>query len=129
MTDASRSRSADALAKAKDAGLGPETGTLDPLPPRIDAFLPDRTTKRPAPEPAQPTGAMDEAAAWTAAEAAREAFKDVLRSGDGLALGAVIYEHPFFGPLNAYQWAVFLAGHESRHAQQIKEVAAQLATA
>ena len=41
---------------------------------------------------------------------------------DGLELSAVTLPHPIFGPLTFYQWIVFLAGHEGRHALQIREV-------
>jgi hypothetical protein len=48
-------------------------------------------------------------------------------AADGLALSRVIHEHPRFGALNVYQWAGFLAAHESRHTQQIRDIASQLA--
>ena len=113
---------ADALA----AGLEPESQRREPLPERIRTMLADRTGKRTAPEAAIPSGGMDEGAAWAAADKARAAFRGAVLSADGRALGVVIHEHPFFGPLNVYQWVELIAAHEMRHVAQVREVAAHL---
>ena len=114
------------IADALDAGLGPEHQPREPLPDRIRTMLGDRTGKRTAPEAAVPTGRMDEAAAWAAADKARDGFRASILSADGLALGGVIHDHPFFGPLNVYQWVELIAAHEMRHVAQVREAAAQL---
>jgi hypothetical protein len=114
---------ADALA----AGLGPENQPREPLPEKIRTMLGDRTGKRTAPEAAIPSCAMDEEAAWTAADRARAGFRAALLSADGRALGDVIHEHPFFGPLNVYQWVELIAAHEMRHVAQVREAALALA--
>ena len=36
------------------------------------------------------------------------------------------HEHPRFGAMNVYQWAGFLAAHETRHTEQIRELAGLL---
>ena len=61
--------------------------------------------------------------AWAALEQAGVAVKEALAAGDGLALDAVMHEHPLFGPQSAYYWFAFLAAHEGRHAAQIREIA------
>lgn len=94
------------------------------LPPNVEVMLADRTERRIAPDPLHPTGLSFDAA-WARAEAARAAFRVMLGAADGLALSRVVHEHPRFGALNAYQWAGFLAAHESRHAEQIREIAAR----
>ncbi len=38
----------------------------------------------------------------------------------------VTHPHPWFGPLNAYQWLVFAAPHESIHLKQIEAIVALL---
>ena len=38
----------------------------------------------------------------------------------------VTHPHPWFGPLNAYQWLVFAAPHENIHRKQIEAIMAQL---
>ena len=47
-------------------------------------------------------------------------------SADGRALSGVIHEHPFFGPLNVYQWVELIAAHEMRHVAQVREAAMAL---
>ena len=114
------------IADALRAGLGPEQQARAPLPDRIRTMLGDRTGKRNAPEAAIPSGAMDEHAAWAAADTARAGFRAAVLSADGRALSGVIHEHPFFGPLNVYQWVELIAAHEMRHVAQIREAAAVL---
>jgi len=46
--------------------------------------------------------------------------------GDGLALGEVIQPHLVLGPINIYQWLLFVGSHEARHTAQVREIAAQL---
>jgi hypothetical protein len=116
---------ANKIADARAAGPGQDEGTPELLPANVEAMLADRTERRQAPEPLHPRG-LECGAAWERAEAARAAFRLLLSGTDGVALGRVIHEHPRFGALNAYQWAGFVAAHESRHADQIREIAAQV---
>jgi hypothetical protein len=118
---------ANTIAEARATGLGKEDGSPPLLPPTVEAMLADRAERRTAPDLLHPRG-LECAAAWERAEAARAAFRLMLSAADGLALSAVIHEHPRFGALNAYQWGGFLAAHESRHAEQIREIASQLAS-
>lgn len=115
------------IGEALEGGLGPETASREPLPQDIGQMLRNRSNTRTAPDPVQPTGTLDEQSAWAALDETRQAFRAVLSRCDGLALSSVVYPHPFFGPLNAYQWGELIAGHEMRHAQQMRELATQLA--
>jgi hypothetical protein len=114
------------IAEALHAGLGLESQPREALPERIRTLLADRTGKRTAPEAAIPSGAMNERTAWEAADKARAGFRAAVLSADGRALSSVIHEHPFFGPLNVYQWVELIAAHEMRHVAQVREAAAQL---
>ena len=114
------------IAEAVAGGLDRESQPRTRLPEKIQSMLADRTGKRTAPEAAVPSGALSESAAWAAAGKAREAFRAAVMSADGLALSGVIHEHPFFGPLNVYQWVELIAAHEMRHVAQVRETAAQL---
>jgi DinB family protein len=87
-------------------------------------FVLDRSRKRVAREAMQPRGDVDAAAAWTHLERARQATQETVRDLDGMALGEVNAPHPALGPLNGYQWFLFLAAHEGRHAAQIREIMA-----
>jgi hypothetical protein len=53
----------------------------------------------------------------------------VLHDGDGLALGQVRATHQLFGEIDLYQWTLFVALHEARHARQLRELAGTLADA
>jgi DinB superfamily len=99
------------------------------LPPVDRSFLDrvgDRTNRFKTGAPSEPRGAMDAEAAWAAAASSREAFRRLLERADGLDVGGIVLPHPAFGPLTFYQWAVFLSGHDARHAEQIREIAALL---
>lgn len=115
------------IAEALHAGLAPEQQAREPLPEKIRTMLADRTGKRTAPEAAIPSGSMNEQAAWAAADKARAGFRAAVLSADGRALSGVIHEHPFFGPLNVYQWVELIAAHEMRHVAQVREAALALA--
>jgi DinB family protein len=116
---------AEAIEKARAAGLGPEGELRVPLDEAIRRRLVDRTERRQAPEKAVPTGTLDEQAAWDALQRAHDRFRKALLDADGLALGTVYAEHRRWGALTAYQWAEVLAGHAKRHAEQIAEMAGQ----
>ena len=111
---------------AARAALGAETSAHTPLPAETAARMASRAKSRSAPEQVVPGGRMDAAEALGALRDAHAGFRAMLSSGDGLALSAVTYDHPFFGTLNAYQWAELMAGHELRHAEQIHEAGQQL---
>jgi len=115
----------DKLERARAAGLGREDGSPALLSTEMRTRLVDRSERRQAPDPTHPTG-LDCSAAWQRAEAARAAFRRLITGADGLALGTVVHEHPRFGALNVYQWAGFLAAHETRHTEQIREISGTL---
>ena len=107
------------IAAARAAGVPAEEDDPPLLPRGIEAMLADRTERRQAPETLHPRGlSCDEA--WARAETARAAFTALITGADGLAVSRIVHEHPRFGALNLYQWAGFVAAHESRHTEQIK---------
>jgi hypothetical protein len=122
-------RVAQALDEARARGLGAETDD-SPLDVAADhARVADRTQKRVSPERAIPSPDARYDAAWAALEAAHPRIVQAFAAGDGLALAEVEMPHPVLGSLNVYQWAVATAGHEARHAEQIREIAATVASA
>jgi len=98
-------------------------GTLDHL--RVSEL--DR--KLEAPERAQPSDNPDRETAERRLAASRAALLAALEAGDGLALGDIRHTHLRFGELDLYQWCLFVAEHEKRHVSQLRELAAQLASA
>jgi hypothetical protein len=114
------------VVNARDRGLGPETETssvMNSLPLQLIA---DRSQRRSAPAEFRPQGDLDAASAWTALEQTRAALRAGVMAGDGLALGEVIQPHPLLGPINLYQWLLFVGSHEARHTAQVREIAAEL---
>ncbi len=119
-------RLAKGVAEAKTAGMSaaeedPNVATTLQTVPVLD-----RTRKLAAPPQIHPTGTMSTEAVLARLEETRRALKDVIAGAEGLALGAVSFPHPAFGPLNLYQWISLAGSHEERHARQIEELGSQL---
>ena len=114
------------LTAAKAAGLGPETEMTSVLESFDVGRLLDRSKRFMSGEASRPKGALDAAEAWDALERSRTGLRTLIAEADGFALGGITLPHPAFGPLDMYQWIAFLAGHDARHADQIREVGAAL---
>jgi hypothetical protein len=86
--------------------------------------IPDRTNKAKAPEPLQPgKGSLGARSDILAAFKERRAKTLEYASTTKDELRAHIAESPL-GPLDAYQWLLFVAAHTERHLGQIREVKA-----
>jgi uncharacterized damage-inducible protein DinB len=107
-------------------GLGPELETSSVLNSLDLVLIADRSRRRTAPEEVRPNGELDAASAWTALERTRAALRAAVMPGDGLALSEVTQTHPVLGPINLYQWLLFVGSHEVRHTGQVREIAAEL---
>jgi hypothetical protein len=73
-----------------------------------------------------PTGEMTADTALTALETSRTDLTALVRSYDGRDISSVMLPHPVLGPINAFQWFVFIGTHEARHAAQIVEIGQSL---
>lgn len=62
-------------------------------------------------------------AALDGSRAALHALRPRLERADGHALR---FPHPTWGPLNLYQWLLFVGAHESRHLSQIEALKAAM---
>jgi uncharacterized damage-inducible protein DinB len=113
---------------ARDGGLGPETETSSVMNSLPLELIADRSERKTAPEQVRPTDDLDAASAWTALEQTRAVLRAAALAGDGLALSEVIQTHPVLGPINLYQWLLFVGAHEVRHTAQVREIAAELST-
>lgn len=89
---------------------------------KLIAGVTDRTQKAQAPEVLKPTNK------WPTREAlvkdfiaARAKTMEWLKTTNE-DLRAHVAPHPAFGPLDAHQWILLLAGHSARHTAQIEEV-------
>jgi DinB family protein len=114
------------LERARVAGPEPESEAGSVLA-SLDAFrLLDGSLRMTAPELVMPRGELTAAQGLVALTESRRALILALEAGDGLALGRITRAHPLFGPLNLYQWALFVGQHEARHAAQLRDLARQL---
>jgi hypothetical protein len=107
---------------ARAAGLARERDSTPVLPTVDVSAVVDRRATRVAGPASQPRGNVTMAAAWEHLEAATDALRKAVGAADGLALGEVHAPHPALGPLNLYQWLIFIGAHEARHADQIREI-------
>lgn len=109
---------------ARAGGLGPERETGPLLPTIDDGWVVDRERKIAAPTNLEPPVDVTFEAAWAVLEQSRAALLQVVREADGLAIGEIVFPHPVAGPLNGYEWLAFVGHHETRHAAQVREIAA-----
>lgn len=107
---------------ARATGLGPEVETTSVLEQRSFGNVLDRTRKLQGSDAVRPVSGLDTDSAWRSLEQTRSQLRAVVTSADGLALGELTHPHRIFGPLNFYQWLVFVGDHEARHAAQIREI-------
>lgn len=109
------------FAKALADGLHADAATGSVLA-SLDRFQVSDGTLRPlvAPERLRPDQQPDPAAAWASLVAVRERTYRAYATVDGRALGNVVAPHPIFGPLNAYEWLLFVGKHEHRHLGQLR---------
>jgi hypothetical protein len=83
--------------------------------------IPDRTQRANAPEPLQPTKRLGARAEVLAAFKERRAKTIDYANKTSDDLRARVGESPL-GPLDGYQWLLFIGAHTERHLGQIREV-------
>jgi hypothetical protein len=112
------------LMKAEAGGL--QRGTDKPFQPVTVAHLLERARREKyvAPETARPTGAVPLAQSLARLDNSRESRRALRPRLEALDLTGITYPHPVFGPLDAYQWLIFIGAHEDRHLRQIESVMA-----
>ena len=113
------------ISEARARGLEPERDATGVLNTFDLSLMKDRTSRRSAPEPVQPTGLTADDA-WRSLEEATVALHAAILEGEGLALGTVSVEHPVFGSISLYHYIAILGAHEGRHAAQLREIAEAL---
>jgi len=107
------------LDKAEESGAASvTTGSFDPI--SIEEHVErTRAVKLEAPERIRPTGLAlaDSLASLKDSRAALHALRPRVERADGRALR---FPHPAWGPLDLYQWLLFIGAHEDRHLAQIE---------
>ena len=118
------------IAKARAEGEHPAESDTSSVLGTLDRFRVSQLDRKlVAPELVVPTENPDRGTAERMLAESRAALLAAMASGDGLALGEIKHTHLRFGELDLYQWILFVAEHEKRHGNQLRDVARQLATA
>lgn len=114
--------------EARAAGHPAEKETTSVVDPAFVARTNDRARRLEAPPRVMPVNAPDRQEALAAIARERAELLAAMAEADGLALGKLSWSHPVIGPLNLYEWLVFVGAHEMRHTAQLQEIAAAVAT-
>lgn len=101
--------------------LGSESETSSVMG-RLDAFRLVQVV-RPvlAPPFVQPDPQADGRAALVGLGRSRADLVEVITQADGWAVGSLGFPHPIIGPLDFYQWVLFVGQHEVRHTCLIQQ--------
>lgn len=123
--------SLEAIRRALQAPPDPDWQRVARLKTRLLLrALPNRAAAVEAPPPLQPSGRLSHSEVSEAFERQREQIA-VLLADDACPWKQHTFAHPLpeLGPLNAYQWLLFLGLHTQRHCGQIDELRAACALA
>ena len=108
------------LGKAEESGASRADGAAF-VPVSIEEFVErTRSVKLEAPESIRPGDApvlAESLARLRDSRAALHELRPRIERADGHPLR---FPHPVWGPLNLYQWLLFIGAHESRHLAQIE---------
>jgi uncharacterized damage-inducible protein DinB len=109
------------IAKAEESGAPSPSADAAFAPVSIDEFV-ERTrgVKLDAPEAVRPADARPVAESLAALRDSRAALHALRPRLERLDAHALRFPHPAWGPLNLYQWLLFVAAHEARHLAQIE---------
>ncbi|HYW06495.1 MAG TPA: DinB family protein, partial [Longimicrobium sp.] len=113
------------------AGLPPAPADAegDSVLGSLDRFrIEERRRRVDALESARPTHGLARAELLDALAASRAGLLELLRAAAPHDVSGVIHKHPALGDLNLYEWLVFVGKHELRHAAQIGEARAGIAS-
>ncbi len=110
-----------AFRNAREAGLGQETST-ESMVNSLDRYQLERVVQRiEAPPMVQPKP-IERADLMAKLQFSRDGLHKWAAEADGFALADTGWPHPAVGPLNLYQWVLFLGQHEARHIGQIRTI-------
>ncbi|MEO7361220.1 MAG: DinB family protein [Gemmatimonadaceae bacterium] len=74
-----------------------------------------------APEAYRPTGTLSTEEAMEKLRSIRVRVLEGVHKANGLDLTKATFPHPFFGPMDGYQWLLLIGQHEMRHLNQMKD--------
>jgi uncharacterized damage-inducible protein DinB len=108
------------LGKAEGSGTSRDDSA--PFAPvSVEEFVErTRDVKLDAPESVRPGDSRPLADSLAALDASRSALRALRPRIERADAHALRFPHPTWGPLNLYQWLLFVGAHESRHLAQIE---------
>jgi hypothetical protein len=106
----------------------------EPVPTNVEPSVPldearvtrlrSRERRIDVPDRLRPRGSMTTADAVQALGASRQALLNAISQADPVALAQRSYVHAIVGRIVLRDWIAFVAHHEARHADQIRDIAA-----
>jgi hypothetical protein len=75
-----------------------------------------------APDRVRPQGGARIEDSLAKMRASLDGLTEIRSRLEAVDLSEQMFEHPFLGPINAYQWMVLLGEHEDRHRAQVERV-------
>jgi hypothetical protein len=113
--------------RARESGVGPDAGA-DPVRDRLAHLdVVGSPARREAPEAVRPRPGVSAESALAALRDSRDALLAMIRDAHDVDLSHVVATHAALGELDGYQWILFVAEHEARHARQIDVIREALA--
>lgn len=129
MIEDSIGRLISSMAKQLRADHAPEVNASSVLG-SLDQFgLTATKFKLVAPAAYRPTGTLSTAEALQKLRSIRARVLEGVQKANGLDLTKATFPHPFFGPLDGYQWLLLIGQHEMRHLNQMKDSIERLTAA
>jgi uncharacterized damage-inducible protein DinB len=111
------------------AGLPPAPPEGDSVLGSLDRFrIEDRRRRVEARDSARPTHGLPRAELLDGLAASRAALLALMEAAAPHDVTGVVHKHPALGDLNLYEWLVFVGKHELRHAAQMREARAGVAS-
>ena len=109
------------LGKAEESGAATRADGAAFAPVSIAEFVErTRDVKLNAPESVRPGESRPLAESLAALDTSRSALRALRPRAERADGHALRFPHPVWGPLNLYQWLLFVGAHESRHLAQIE---------
>lgn len=117
------------VARAREKGIGPPRETSSLLRSLDEHALTSRERRMVAPGPVWPRAGTTTSAALTELAQSRAAMFAAIADAGDLDLSQLKATHVILGELDLYQWLLFVAQHEARHTEQVRELAGGAAAA
>ena len=87
----------------------------------IDSGSPTAAAASRRPSASHPIPRPNSRPSWASLQAVRPRLLRAVATVDGRDLTIVSAPHPILGPLNGYEWVLFVGQHEARHLIQLRE--------